>query len=131
MKKITALFICLLTSVQFVNAGQSVAVVSSQVETKKSVQKKYVHREEAFGRGIVNILTCWLEIPRNMINDNFIVMPGLGVLTGFVKAPFYTLARFGTGTIDFFTFGSFSNSLYNEERFPEYVWQADWLGERQ
>ena len=131
MKKITALFICLLTSVQFVNAGQSVAVVSSQVETKKSVQKKYVHREEAFSRGIVNILTCWLEVPRNMINDNFVVLPGLGVLTGLVKGPVYTVGRFGAGLIDFVTFGSLGNSLYNQENFPDYVWDADWLGKEE
>ena len=110
------------------NASQSLDVVSSQVEPKESVKKKYVYREDAFGRGVVNILTCWLEIPRNMINDNFIVFPGLGVLTGAIKGPFYTLGRVGSGLIDFVTFGSLGNSFYNEERFPEYVWHANWLG---
>ena len=129
MKKILFIGTLFLAFSNIVNAGQSVDVVSSQIETKK-VEEKYIYREEAFGRGIVNMLTCWLEIPRNMINDNYIVMPGLGVITGAVKAPFYTLARLGTGLVDIFTFGSLGNSLYNEERFPDYVWNADWVGKQ-
>ena len=112
----------------FAFCSQSLDVVSSEVETKSGVEKVYVERDAAFGRGIANILTCWLEVPRNIINDNFIIMPGLGVFTGLVKAPFYTVGRFGTGFIDFITFGALGNSLYNHESFPEYVWEADWVG---
>ena len=111
-----------------VKAEQSLDVVSSQVETKSGVERTYVKRSEAFSRGIVNMLTCWLDIPRCMVNDNFVVLPGLGVITGAVKGPFYTLARFGAGTIDLVTFGALGNSLYNQETFPDYVWQADWVG---
>jgi len=130
MKKLLVLSIVLFC-VSFANAGQSLDVVESQVETKKAVERIYVQRPEAFSRGIVNILTCWLEIPRCIINDNFIVLPGLGVITGAIKGPFYTVGRMGTGLIDFVTFGSLGNSLYNQENFPDYVWDADWLGKEE
>ncbi len=132
MKKILVwlIVLCVLGGTNYAVAEQSLNTISSKVETKKSTDRIYVHRDEAFSRGIVNMLTCWLEIPRNMINDNYIVMPGLGVLTGFVKGPFYTVGRFGSGFIDFITFGSLENSFYDQEDFPQYVWQADWLGNK-
>ena len=130
MKKILLLFVVLsfFCGSNSVQAEQSLDTVSSQVETKSGIERTYVKRDEAFSRGIVNILTCWLDTPRCMINDNFIVLPGLGVITGAVKGPFYTLGRLGAGTIDLFTFGALGNSLYNQETFPDYVWQADWVG---
>ena len=130
MKKILVWIVvsCVLGGTNYAIAEQSLDTVSSQVETKSGVERTYVKRDEAFSRGIVNILTCWLEIPRNMINDNYIIFPGLGVITGAVKGPFYTLGRIGSGSIDLITFGSLGNSFYNQETFPDYVWQADWLG---
>ena len=130
MKKLLLLFVglSLLCGANAVNAEQSVDVVASKVETKSGIERTYVKRDEAFSRGIVNILTCWLDTPRCMINDNFIVLPGLGVITGAVKGPFYTLARLGAGSFDLLTFGALGNSLYNQETFPDYVWQADWVG---
>ena len=125
MKKILVWIVvsCVLGGTNYVVAEQSLDTVSSQVETKSGVERTYVKRDEAFSRGIVNILTCWLEIPRNMINDNFIVLPGLGVITGAVKGPIYTLGRFGAGSIDLITFGSLGNSFYNQEREVFHLYQ--------
>ncbi len=130
MKKILILFVGLILfyGSNSLKAEQSLDVVASQVETKSEIERTYVKRDEAFSRGVVNILTCWLEIPRNMINDNFVVLPGLGIITGCVKGPFYTLGRLGAGGIDIITFGGLGNSLYNQESFPDYVWQANWVG---
>jgi len=127
MKNLLILSIVLFC-VNFAFAEQSVDVVASKVETKSGIEKTYINRDEAFSRGVVNIITCWLEIPRCIINDNFIVLPGLGVITGAIKGPFYTVGRMGTGLIDFVTLGSLKNAVYNQETFPDYVWQADWVG---
>jgi putative exosortase-associated protein (TIGR04073 family) len=76
-------------------------------------------------RGFVNVPTCWIEMPRNLIvevNRN----PVFGLVTGSLKGPFYTSARAVLGVIDIAFFGLTGPSAYSPTLLPEYVWDARW-----
>ena len=120
-----ALIILSLANATF--AGQSVDVASSKEVPVNEIGPRYMSRSDAFGRGIVNMLTFWLEVPRCMIHDNYSVCPGLGVLTGAIQGPFYGVARFCAGSCDVSTFGYWRNTLHDEKEFPGYVWNAKWF----
>lgn len=77
-----------------------------------------------FGRGIVNIATCWLEIPRCFVYDNT-AMPFFGLIVCFPDGAFFTVTRVLAGTGDIITLG-FMGDVYTQ-RYPDFVWESNWL----
>ncbi len=75
------------------------------------------------GRGLTNLATCWLEIPRCMVYDN-VGLPVAGLVVGFPDGLLMTAARAASGVFDLATFG-FSGDLVHGERFPDLVFFAD------
>jgi len=77
------------------------------------------------GRGLANICTCWLEIPRCAIYDNSAV-PFFGLIIGIPEGALFTVARALTGTVDIVSFGFTRDGIHGKS-FPDFVWQAKWL----
>ncbi len=75
------------------------------------------------GRGLANLTTCWLEVPRCMVYDN-VGVPVAGLAIGLPDGLLMTAARAASGVLDLATFG-FSGELVHGERFPDLVFFAD------
>lgn len=57
-----------------------------------------------FGRGAVNVLTCWTEIPRNVAIEWQRTDPASGFFLGVGKGLGYGYTRFASGVYDMVTF---------------------------
>ena len=79
------------------------------------------------GRGFVNTLTFWLEMPRNMWYDGT-RNAYFGLLPGIVDGACLTSARAFAGVSDIITLGLSGPGFYSDV-FPEYVWQSPWVPE--
>ncbi len=77
-----------------------------------------------FGRGIINISTCWLEIPRCFVYDNAAI-PFFGLIVFIPDGAFFTVTRVLAGVGDIITLG-FIGDVYTE-RYPDFVWESHWL----
>ena len=77
------------------------------------------------GRGIANVATCPLEIPRCMIYDNACV-PILGFVGGAVEGSFLTVFRALGSVVDIGSLGFSGHGVYSEA-FPDFVFQARWV----
>lgn len=79
------------------------------------------------GRGLVNIVTCWVEVPRCLIYHNS-QLPVLGVVVGACQGAGFTAIRAFAGVADFASFGFMSDSIYEScHGFEEWVWDARWV----
>lgn len=90
-----------------------------------------VNAPHAFSRGVANVLTCWLEIPRGIVYENARI-PLVGMVVGPIKGAVLTTARVCAGTLDIVAMGLTREGLHSP-MFPEYVWDATWIpayGER-
>ena len=107
-------------------AEQRVAVATSEAVRPEKLGEPTVSPAEAIGRGFLNMCCCWIELPRNIVRDNIVVYPVAGVFTGTAKGAFLTIARALVGTVDVVTLGMTRNLMYDEQSFPEYIWNAPW-----
>ena len=81
------------------------------------------------GRGLGNIATCWMEVPRALVYHNS-QLPVLGVVVGACQGVGYTAVRAFAGVADILSFGFMSDSIYEScGDFKEWVWQSPWLPE--
>ncbi len=73
-----------------------------------------------FGRGVVNIMTGWMEVFNQIIMVSQDENPFLGITVGTVKGVGMSLARTGSGLFDVL---SFYAEPYDEPLVsPEYLW---------
>lgn len=75
-------------------------------------------------RGLGNLTTGYLEIPRCMIYDND-VMPVFGLFVGIPEGAGFTVARVLSGVYDFVSFG-YSGDLMHSNSFPDLVFNSKW-----
>lgn len=81
------------------------------------------------GRGLVNVVTCWLEVPRCLVYHNSQV-PVLGLVVGACQGAGFTAIRAFAGVADFLSFGFMSDSVYTScHGFDEWVWDERWVPE--
>lgn len=113
MKKVLAvmLMVCLC-------AGFAVAAEESESE---SMMTKMA---DNMGRGFVNVLTGWMEVPRGLWYEGS-RNPYYGHVVGLINGSFLTVARTAGGVADLATFGLTGPGIYGES-FPVYVWDAKW-----
>ncbi|MBE6368673.1 MAG: hypothetical protein E7056_00745 [Lentisphaerae bacterium] len=79
------------------------------------------------GRGLVNILTCWLEVPRCLVYHNSQV-PVMGAVVGACEGAGLTAIRAFAGVADFLSFGFMTDSIYETSYdFREWVWDSRWI----
>ena len=79
------------------------------------------------GRGLVNILTCFLEVPRCLLYRNSQV-PVLGVVAGACEGAGLTGVRAFAGAADLLSFGFMTDVTYRvNPNFHEWVWDSPWV----
>ena len=117
MKKIilATLIVCLSTT----------TLLAAQEAKQDETQKWLDNMAYNCGRGFVNCLTFWVEVPRNLIFEN-LRNPFFGTITGTSDGAFLSLARAFGGATDVLTFGLTGSGIYSDS-FPEYVWQSNWI----
>lgn len=78
------------------------------------------------GRGVTNIATCVLEVPRSMMYRNS-ELPLWGFIGGAVEGVGFTVFRAFSGVTDVLFLGYGNSDCFNNTTFKEYVWESDWL----
>lgn len=95
------------------SAAESTQVYRDQTSFNKMLGK--------FGRGVVNIGTCWVEVPFNIATEWKRTDPASGMVTGFIKGVGWGFARFSTGVFDMFTFPFPVPNDYQPLMEPEFI----------
>ena len=122
-----------LTGSAFAAETAKPAEAAKPAETAKPAEAAKPAEEETessgnlanMGRGLVNILTCFLEIPRCLVYRNC-EKPIFGLIAGAVNGTGCTAMRLMTGVTDILTLGFDYGTVFNES-FRPYVWQSRWL----
>jgi putative exosortase-associated protein (TIGR04073 family) len=97
----------------------------AQPAKKAEAEESSINPAFGFGRGLANIATCWLELPRCVIYDNAQI-PFFGLLVGIPEGAIFTVARAFTGVFDIATLG-FSGDALHGKSFPDFVWESKWM----
>ena len=100
-------------------------VAVPQEEKIEYIYPRDINPINAYTRGVVNVFTLWLEVPRNLVLD-VNEYPFFGLLSGSMKGVFFSGARLCLSFADIFMLGMTGPSAYNPDTFPEYVWQSRW-----
>ncbi len=77
------------------------AVSAQDLGRDRSEVGKMFHK---LGRGVTNVLTSWVEIPRNIAIEWERTDPVTGMIVGSAKGLGWGFARFATGVYETFTF---------------------------
>ena len=96
----------------------------TKIETTESYNPAY-----CLGRGIANLGTAPLEIPRCMVYDNASI-PIIGLVGGVVDGAFMTVFRVFGGVIDVVSLGFDNGGIYSN-RFPDFIWESNWLPKKE
>lgn len=115
MKKIVAMGLAVLVCA---------SMAMAQEEAQESGSKNFQTMCENMGRGLANMFTFWLEVPRNVWLEST-RNPYYGCIVGVMDGAFLGTARAFGGATDFVTFGLTGPSIYSDV-FPEYIWDAKW-----
>ena len=79
------------------------------------------------GRGLTNVLTGWIELPRNFHQGSQEENPLTGAVAGLFKGASLTVLRMGIGVYEAITFPipypkAFA-SPYEQMELPDYAWE--------
>ena len=97
--------------------------IESEAKNKNISQEK-INVPHSLLRGTVNLVTFWMEIPRELVvESNY--NPVYGIVTGLVKGSYFSGKRLVYSVLDFVLLGFTGPSGY-DVTFPEYVWNAQW-----
>lgn len=124
MKKLITLTLALCMTVS-VFAAEGETTATDECQTAKAEQSWLDSMARNMGRGFVNCLTFWVEVPRNLWYDN-VRMPIVGMFPGLLSGTCLSGARALGGATDVLSFGLTGPGIYTE-KFPEYVWNSPWL----
>jgi len=104
-----------------------IVFVSSGISAQKieRVYPREINVINGFTRGVVNVFTFWLEVPRNYIIE-VNQYPFFGLVSGPMKGLYFSSARVCLSFADLFMLGATGPSAYNPDIFPEYVWNSYW-----
>ena len=78
------------------------------------------------GRGVVNIFTCWVEVPRSIASEWERTDPVTGLFTGTIKGFGWGFARLATGFYETFTFPVPVPAGYVAMMEPEFIILDTW-----
>ncbi|OGV71398.1 MAG: hypothetical protein A3K19_01555 [Lentisphaerae bacterium RIFOXYB12_FULL_65_16] len=79
---------------------------------------------QVFSRGLVNIATGWVELPRNIVYEGA-RFPLLGVVWGALEGAGLTVGRAVAGVVDLCSLGQAGEGMYGPAM-PYYVWDQKW-----
>jgi len=83
--------------------------------------------EAVLVRGTMNLVTGWIELPRNLVYEG-IKLPLIGAVWGSLKGSGLTAGRTIAGLVDLLSFGCAGRGMYNEV-LPYFVWEKTWAPE--
>ena len=84
---------------------------------------KMMHK---LGRGVTNVLTCWVELPRNISLEWEKTDPATGAIMGIVKGVGWGFARLTSGAFEIITFAYPVPPNYAPMLAPEFVITDIW-----
>ncbi|MCL5269758.1 MAG: exosortase system-associated protein, TIGR04073 family [bacterium] len=90
-----------LAAIVFTFAMGTAFAGSDPLYREQSDAAKMMHK---LGRGVTNVLTCWVEVPRNIAIEWERTDPVTGFIMGTVQGVGWGFARFATGVYDTVTF---------------------------
>lgn len=100
-------------------AGVTNAQASSPFADPDRITEGSMSRK--FRRGVVNVVTCWAEVPRNVAIETNRTDPASGFFIGGVKGVVFGFGRFATGLYEVFTFPVPAPPEYAVIMHPEFV----------
>jgi len=115
-------FACL-TAFSFVLVSGMAFAGANDVYRNQSDSGKMLHK---LGRGVVNVVTCWVEVPRNIAIEWEKTDPFTGLVMGTVKGCGWGFARLATGVYDTCTFPFAIPEGYAPMMEPEFVITDIW-----
>ena len=77
------------------------------------------------GRGVANVLTGWVELPKNIYNTSIEANPLVGITVGTAKGIGMSIVRTGAGVYEIITFPFPLPEDYMPIIEPEFVFQTD------
>ncbi len=100
-----------------------VVIVSLVILTMLSVSSMCYAQDvlRKLGRGLANILTGWIEIPKNIYDTSVEENVGMGLTVGLAKGIGMTVVRTGAGIYETITFPFPLPEDYEPLLEPEYV----------
>jgi len=115
----------------------TLAPVTSQPVVAQSMTDEDVYRENTdiqkifhkLGRGVVNVLTGWIEIPKNIAEEWRRTDPFTGTILGLFKGIGWGVARTFAGFYEIISFPFPVPRNYEPVMYPEFVLPTVW-GER-
>ena len=90
-----------LVALTFILTSGMALAGANEVYRQQSSMGKMLHK---LGRGITNVITCWVEVPRYIAMEWEKTDPVTGLFMGTVKGTGWGFARFATGVYETFTF---------------------------
>lgn len=96
---------------------------AGEIYRQQSDANKMLHK---LGRGITNVLTCWVEVPRQVATEWEARDPISGLVLGTIKGVGWGFARFATGVYETFTFPLPIPEGYKPLIEPEFVVTDVW-----
>jgi putative exosortase-associated protein (TIGR04073 family) len=115
--------IALAATLAFILSAPMARAASGDVYRQESDAGKMMHK---LGRGVVNVLTCWVEVPRNIAAEWEKTDPATGFVLGTVKGFGWGFARLATGVYETFTFPLPVPENYQPMLQPEFVLTDVW-----
>jgi len=126
MKKIIlTLILFLLTGFCRAEADVVETNYPSEDTFEKAVYPQKINPRHAILRGVLNVATCWAEIPREIVLQNS-KYPLFGIVSGALRGTFFTSMRAVLSVLDIGFLGFTGPSGYDPDIFPEYVWNSQW-----
>lgn len=104
--------------------AQSVCAAPAKEDAAAETDAGFDFRLSRIARGITNVATCPLEMPRCMVLGNSAV-PFWGFIAGAVDGVGTTAMRAFSGVTDVLFFGFDAGTVYNDD-FREFVWESRW-----
>ncbi len=104
-------------------AAGNVRAASEDLDRDSSAIHKMFHK---LGRGVANVLTCWVEVPRTVAREWERTDPVTGIVIGTFEGFGWGFTRFATGVYETFTFPFPIPADYAPMMTPEFVVQDTW-----
>ncbi len=116
-------------AVGFTTLAPTMATVAPAQSVDEDVYRENTDIEKIFhklGRGIVNVLTGWVEIPKNIAREWRRTDPFTGTILGLIKGVGWAIARTFAGFYEVISFPFPVPRNYEPIMYPEFVLPTVW-----
>lgn len=114
--------------------GFAILSIAVPTQVRAAEEQEEIYRDNTdfskaltkLGRGIVNVLTGWVEIPKNIATEWRRTDPFSGFVVGTIKGIGWTIGRTISGAYDIITFPVPVPKEYKPLMEPEYILPSVW-----